>query len=299
MIEVAFPIAEHNLHRPGGTTARRVSITRFLDHAKGGMGGFNEFNSADIGFMHQQATARGLSVYSYGTNGIVWDSTVVRKLRITPRLISHGGSVGADEVKGQGGDQKVGPNRYVLIGVFTPIKFNKPFEFDVTHMAHQAFTKMKWKAPLWFRSEKRLAHWITLKDGMLTGDTNRGPVLNLAGVNDVAEAAPPTFGGARYDKFVRWGDTDITNIGEFHTPSDHNGLKGVLHIYLGVGIKPSGTPVRPPIKSREKYDPKRWRALGAPVPHPFAQRTARWKRAHPAMWRKILAFQTKWKATHV
>lgn len=302
-----IPFAFHNLHGPDKNVQHRhTTIDIFLDNVRGGIGGFNELSVSDRAYLKAAARRRGLLSYVQGFNGIVWNPKALRANSLTPFRIQPGGYIGADGVhtaKGGDDDRRVGPARWVIRGDFTVMGTGFTFEFDVTHLVAKAFTTQKFRQRLWRLSVDAIGNAVRRGDGILVGDMNNGRPIDIPGVADRFVNIGKTLGGAAYDQARLWGRITVSGISQFSTPSDHDGVRGTLNIPDGtpspapVAPKPVA-PVKVPVKHVVRFDPRKWRSLGAPVKHPFAPRSRAWKRRHPTLWKRIVSFQTAWKRKH-
>jgi hypothetical protein len=232
-----MPIAVHNLH--GGPEKirwkRRRTIRSFLRSSEGGMGGFNELNPSDRGYLRREAASRGLKTFIHRSNGAVWDPEKIQIQKKRVRKIMTGGLVGADgESTPQHGDddRRVGPNRYALYLSCKILAIELEFDWVITHLMARSFTKHRWRIPLFRRSVVSLADGIERPDGILQGDMNSKEYIKLPDVLETPEPTPPTFGNKRYDQFIRWGPhIDIVSISEVKTKSDHHMLTGIVKFY--------------------------------------------------------------------
>lgn len=291
----------HNLHGPDSNQKRRRdTIVAFLNAVEGGIGGFNEFSTRDLAYFTAEVAKRKMKFHRAGLNGIVWNPSVYKVGKPRLKKIMTGGHVGADGVhtaKPGDDDRRVGPNRY---GIYYPcevIVFGLEFEFDVTHTMARAFTAHKWRIPLFRRSINALGDGVIEDDGIMVGDFNTNPSINLPGVEDVNVPAPADMGRQHYTKIIRWGKhIAISNVKDVNTPSDHDMLVAVVTFYKeprtnlsapsDPGPKPAvGSSLPKPGDSRVN-----WKKYGAPVSHPWASLKRRRKR--------LRARITKWRAAY-
>lgn len=236
---VQAPIVVHNLH--GGPEKdkkrRRRTIRMFLHAAKHGVGGFNELAKRDRRYIKAEAAKRGLRIFIYGDNGVVWDPALLEARKPRIKKIMTGGHVGADGVataKKGDDDRRVGPNRYAIYIPFKVIAHGLTFEFVVTHAMAKSFTTARWRIRLFRKSIRSLADDIRKASGLLVGDLNSKEYVNLPDVLDVPVHTPPTFGKSRYDQILRWGpDIAVSKVNAVETPSDHDMLVGTVTFYRG------------------------------------------------------------------
>lgn len=305
---VQSPFAVHNLHGPDKNVGRRhTSIEMFLNRAKGGIGGFNELNSKDRSFLKDEAAKRRLNVQIVGANGVVWDPSVHRVGKPRVRKIMQGGHVGADGVatpKKGDDDRRVGPSRYGLYFPVYTYAVALEWEFDVTHTMARAFTLHKWRIPLYRKSIRSLADGVLEPNGLMTGDFNTNPPVDLPGVNEVNVPVPPDMGKQHYTKVMRWGQhIHVGKVYEQNTPSDHDLLYAKLTFYR-IAQDKLQAPAQPKPVKPAKAKPKlpqpgdgtvKWRKYGAPVAHPWMERPTKWKRRHKKLWIRI----GKWQAAYL
>lgn len=312
------PWATHNVHGPDKNAEhRRKALRQWLNAIKGGYGGINELSSRDYAYLKHEAAIRGLDVHIYGQNAIGWAPHVIHMTDVRSRKIMTGGNVGADGVatsKKGDDDRRVGPSRYCMYGQCTPVAFRFEHEVDEIHTMARAFTKHRWRIPLFRRAMKKVGAGITRKHGIIGGDVNTNDYdeFNLTGVDEHVVKTPGTFGHNRYDQIRVWGSLRVTNVREEATPSDHDMVKATVLIPIPDGTVPvepdePGTPPAPHPKPKPKpkpFGPKpgaghvNWRKYGAPVRHPWATRSARWKRRHKRLQRRIVAWKADYIRTH-
>lgn len=303
MTEVNVPLAVHNLHRPARIASRRDSIVKFLDAARHGIGGFNELNADDAFFLRSEARLRDLEVRIKGTNGVVWDSSLFTSHGLRKKKIMQGGRVGADGVATpQPGDddRRVGPNRYCLYFLFEVVANGLRFELAITHLMARAFTLHKWRQKLFWRSVDSAADGILETEGVMIGDFNLDPYLDLPGIDNANVEVPPDFGKRRYTKILVWGDHIlIGDVRAIDTPSDHHLLVGsarlsTLPINKQFFPDPDKTDIQRRLLPKPGDASVDWRKHGAPVRHPWAERSDSFKRLRKKTWSKIV----KWRRAY-
>jgi hypothetical protein len=295
-----IPLAVHNLHGPDPSTGRRrVSIREFLQKSHAGVGGFNELKKGDRSFFKAEAAKQGLRVYIAGFDGVVWDPSKLKAGRPRRRKIMQGGYVGLDEVatpKKGDDDRRLGPSAYAIYMPFTVNDFPLEFEFVVTHLMSMAFTRAKWRQPLFYRSVHRLADGVLDPNGLLVGDMNSIDYIDLPGVRDSPVPVPSDMGKKRYTQIIYWGNRlSVSKIQDINTPSDHDLLVGTLTLFEKLSASPK--PVKPsqPQSNLPKPGTKaQWRKYGAPVRHPWVKRSNQWRRRHSRLWARIV----KWRAAY-
>jgi hypothetical protein len=305
---VTTPIAVHNLHGPDKNVGHRhASILALLNASKGGIGAFNEFNKKDLVFIRSQAKALGLTVAIVGLNGLVYDRSKfwVGKPRV--KKIMQGGHVGADGTKAGPDNRRVGPNRY---GIYFPVKvleINFDFEFCVTHLMARAFTLHKWRQKLFWRSVASLGAGVLDRDGIMTGDFNTNPPVNIPNLGEVNVPVPADMGRQHYTKMMRWGKhIYIAPMKDVNTPSDHDLLKSTVTFYRTeqAHLVPAPTSPTPTPKPHEVVTlPKpgnsrvKWKKYGAPVRHPWAKKYTRpsFKKRRPRLYAKVARWKTAYR----
>lgn len=300
-----FPIAVHNLFGPNkNKSLRRQTITKFLDAAKGGVGGANELAVVDRSFFRAEASKRGLRSFIYVTLAVVWDPKVAMADKPRLKKVMQGGYVGADGVatsKKGDDDRRVGPNRYAI---YLPLDFPEvdlfgDFELDVTHLVAKWTTTHKWRAALARRSIYSLADGVVSPNGLMVGDMNTNTYVNLPGVADVPVKTPPTHGPRKYDQILRWGQhVYVSQVKDVPTPSDHDMVVGLVTIYRAPKANLSAPATSKPkaAKLPRPGDSKtNWRKHGAPVKHPWAKRSPRWIRRNKNLWARIIRWQKAYK----
>lgn len=294
-------LAVSNLHGPDKNQGRRhKTIEMFFDAVKGGIGGVNELNPKDRAFFKAAAARHGMNVQIVGLNAIAWNPRVYKVSKPRIKKIMQGGHVGADGVhtaKPGDDDRRVGPNRYGIYFDVTVIVFGFTFEFDITHTMARAFTKHKWRIPLFRKSIERLGDGVQRGDGIMVGDFNTNPPVNLPGVADVNVPAPPDMGRQHYTKILRWGQhIFVSSVKGVNTPSDHDMLIGLITIYkdardsLGPAVNPRPKPASVSSLPKPGNGRINWKRYGAPVRHPWA----RIKRRNKRLRSRII----KWRAAY-
>lgn len=301
-ILVQVPLVVHNLHGPDKNVDRRKRIiTGFLNYAKGGIGGFNELNSKDYSFLVTEAKKRGLAVARYGQDGAVYNASVFAGAHLRVKKIMTGGHVGADGVATPNNphddDRRVGPNRYCLYFDFKIPAISFEGEFDVIHPVARAFTVNKWRLALFKRSIKEAASGVLHANGLIVGDTNSPPFIDLPGVAETPVPRAKTKEMGNYDQVLKWGNkVAVTGLHSVNDESDHPILLGTVTFYRNA---PAGSPdlVKPaaPKLPQPGAAGVNWKKYGAPVAHPWAKRNATWERRHKALWAKITKWQTAYR----
>lgn len=293
------PVVIHNLHGPDSSVDRRHrTIFSFLKAVEGGLGGFNELNSSDLAYLRDEATRLGLKVFRHGEDGVVWDPSIFTAGTARVKKIMTGGFVGADGIHtayAGDDDRRVGPNRYAIYIPFEIKAVALKFEFVVTHTVAKAFTTEVWRLGLFRRSIASLGAGIQLDDGILVGDMNKPTAINLPHLMEVPVKTPASMGNAHYDQILRWGShISVRNVSAVNTPSDHHMIVATASFYrAGVVSVPSTVPkVVLPKPGDSNVD---WLKQGAPVRHPWAERSPRWKRRHKRLWARILKWQTAYR----
>jgi hypothetical protein len=296
-----IPFVVHNVERPDNTADRRYSLRVAISKMEGGAGVLNEIHSADLAYLGAQAHHYGLSVYRYGTNAILWNRNIARLEFRRTKMLMRGGYVGADGVatprKGDD-DRRVGPNRYMLqVGLYFP-EINYRLQIDGTHLMAKKDTSAKWRRPLWEKSVQVGGDLIadaldTHPNAIIAGDLNSREYRDWPTVPDLVIKTPSTHGAsAHYDQIAAVGRLRVTNVKRFKTRSDHWGI--VCTVHLSNEYSPLIKALEP--KKVKKPTPvTNWIKQGSPVKHPWAKRSALWKRRHPVLWRKILRFQAAWR----
>lgn len=302
---VQAPLVIHNLHGPDpSATNRHKTILAFLKAADGGLGGFNELRTADRTFIRNEAAARKMRIFIAGEDGMVWDPTKFSNGKARIKKIMTGGHVGADGVataKKGDDDRRVGPNRY---GIYLPLRviaLGLDIEFDVTHTMARSFTKNKWRLPLFKRSIVSLGAGVQEEEGIMVGDMNSPAYINLPGVADVPVPTPPSMGRARYDQILKWGKHIlVSSVRSVNTPSDHHMIVATVTFYRSAKspqpptTKPTSPHATKPTLPKPGNSGVSWRKYGSPVAHPWAKRSASWKKRHRTTWAKIV----KWQAAY-
>lgn len=304
---VQAPLVVHNLHGPQkNPKIRHATIESFLKAAKGGFGGFNELNPKDKRVIETRAAVYGLKIYIFGLNGAVWDPKVATAGKPRVKKIMQGGHVGADGVatpKKGDDDRRVGPSRFGIYITFTMVAFDLEWEFDVTHLVARWQTVARWRVNIANRSIVSLAQGVVDDDGILVGDMNSRFHINLPGLNEIPVKSAATMGKAIYDQVLKWGKhIYVSPMRAVNTGSDHHMLVGMITFYreARANFPASTPPARPvpkpanPTKLPKPGTPKvNWKKYGSPVAHPWANRSARFKRR--PLWTRIVKWQTAYR----
>lgn len=302
---VIVPFVVHNLEQPDNMMHRRESMRAALDRMKGGAGVLNEIHGDDVGYLAAEAKKRGLRVYRYLSNALLWSPEVFKlDFRRAKRLMT-GGYLGADGTPAGPDNRRLGPSRYMLQAGFTVLAIGFRWQLNGTHLMAKKDTTHKWRRPLWEDSVEVGGDLIA--DAMDThpnftsaGDLNSREYRDWPGVPDVVVKTPVTHGkSAHYDQVANGGRVRVSHVQRFRTRSDHWGVVLWLHFsHEFTPLKPALEPKK--VKARPTSTKVRvnWLARGAPVKHPWAPRSARWKRRHPRLWRRIVAFRRRWRRTH-
>lgn len=300
---VTIPFAEHNLQSPDSYLLRRESMREALNHMRGGCGVLNEIHGSDIAYLGAQASLRGLAVYRYGSNAVLYTPRLIKLDFKRAKLLMRGGYVGADGVatprKGDD-DRRVGPNRYMLQAGLTIKSINFRFQLNGTHKMAKKDTTHKWRRPLWERAFAVGGDLIadaldTHPTAITSGDLNSRDYRDWPGVPDVVIRTPATYGkGAHYDQVSATGRVRVTDVTTFVTRSDHKGVKCLLHFShayapLKAALEPKR--VKKAVAVKAKKVKVNWLRRGAPVKHPWAGKSPEWKRRNPRLWRRIVAWR--------
>lgn len=203
---------------------RRVAGRAALRRCINGIGVLNEINPKDAAYYRKYMRANGLTWFRRGQVAIVWDADLLQVHACGIRRIMKGGHVGP-------GGKRVGPNRYML-------KWKGHFVGDSkarlmvlgTHLMAKSDTEHKWRRPLFARSVRNAGLYIkrSLKnypDGFIAGDMNKLKYVDFPFVDEEHVITPPDFGRARYTQVHTFGKLRVTNVQEFTTPSDHDGIE--------------------------------------------------------------------------
>jgi hypothetical protein len=225
----------HNIEGTDTPAQRHASFRAAVQRCVGGIGVLNEINPADAAHHRGVLLALGLRWFRKGQNAIVWDPRVIKKDRVVARRIMHGGHVGPDGVAGRGNDERVGPDRWALKFLGTVLATGRKIMVVGVHKVAKAFTEHTWRQWLWRRSTRRTARIVRVSlrrypHGFIAGDENAPFLVDYPGIADRAVKTPASHGRAHYDQVHVFGQAKASNVGEFATASDHDGVKWDLTV---------------------------------------------------------------------
>ena len=291
-MSIDVKVGHLNVHQPASDSVRRYNIDELFKRVlPGGVATLNEIGkSADHRYI--AGKSRGIGYYLSGELGIVWDAARFEKVTTYKYRIQLGGHIGADGVKG-GDDRRVGPSRWLIIAVLRDRASGIVFQVVCTHLMARADTAHKWRRPLRAASIKLAGLRInniakTYPNGVFNGDMNYiAPRIDWPYLAEIELPSPATYGKRlRYDRGYVFGAVKLKGkVDTFNARSDHKGIVYTVTIGDGptVGAPATGTIVKGHVTPVAKNRP--------PVKHPWASKSAKWKRRYPKLWRRILAWR--------
>lgn len=303
-------VAHINVLKSTTAEKRHYNIDGVVEYVlTGGVGTLNEAQS-DISYTRALAEKGRVGVYHVNELAVLWDTRRYEAVYKNYFPIMQGGYVGADGTRKGPDNRRVGPNRYLLVVVLRDKSTGITFQAATTHLVAQADTKHKWRRAIRAASIRvaglRIAALnVRYPNGFLNGDMNyRAASLDFPYVSETQFPTLVTYGTAsRYDRAYGWGQVRLLpgTIRTFTRKSDHKGITYVVRIGAGIPVPPPKPVIIKPSPEPERDFPSPgdskapWVLYGAPVAHPWADRSVKWKKDNPRLWKKIVAWQNAYR----